>query len=393
MNILFLCRSYTIGGVNVVTQYLSERFFCDGNQVGIFTLNPEPRGMEMRYLDKVKLFEGVGKWLNWKTLMKMRHVLREENVDVIINNWGFRPVPVIMFKLVQLGLKNKAKIVSIYHNDPTTNGLLQRISIAKEQAGSGIKRFLFNSISKIVVKFSAFKFRIGYNISDRFVLLSRSFVTPFINFSGIKESNKIKVISNPITIDNSDFVYNKYKKQKEIIYVGRLDERQKRVSRIIDIWKKLECKHNDWKLTIVGDGAFRDALEQQVALSLLKNVSFEGYQDPREYYERASILLLTSEFEGFGLVIVEGMQFGVVPVVYGSYQAVYDIIENEKDGIIIPYKQDGFDVNAAAAIIENIMSDDEYLSRLAMTAQKSSNAYSLDVISKQWYSLFDEIRK
>ena len=54
----------------------------------------------------------------------------------------------------------------------------------------------------------------------------------------------------------------------------------------------------------------------------LKHVKLEGMQYPRQYYERASILLLTSDFEGFGLVIVEGMAFGVIPIAYGSYSAV-----------------------------------------------------------------------
>lgn len=71
-------------------------------------------------------------------------------------------------------------------------------------------------------------------------------------------------------------------------------------------------------------------MEKQVRELKLRNVSFEGFQNPKEYYERASILLLTSEFEGFPLVLPECMSFGVIPAVYGSYSAVYDIVEDGK---------------------------------------------------------------
>ena len=47
----------------------------------------------------------------------------------------------------------------------------------------------------------------------------------------------------------------------------------------------------------------------------LRRISFVGYKNPKEYYKRASILLLVSEYEGFGLVIVESMAYGIIPIV------------------------------------------------------------------------------
>ena len=85
----------------------------------------------------------------------------------------------------------------------------------------------------------------------------------------------------------------------------------------------LEHKHADWILRIVGDGPERDNIEHMVQKLELKNVRFEGFQYPRSYYEISSILILTSEYEGFGLVVAEAMSFGVIPVVLGSYSAIY----------------------------------------------------------------------
>lgn len=51
----------------------------------------------------------------------------------------------------------------------------------------------------------------------------------------------------------------------------------------------------------------------------LKNISFEGFQEPEPYYARSSLFCLTSTFEGFGLVLAEAMQHGCVPLAFDSY--------------------------------------------------------------------------
>ena len=188
--------------------------------------------------------------------------------------------------------------------------------------------------------------RYVYNHSDVYEVLSPSFIELFKKFTGIKNPTKLVAQTNPITIDGSvqsEKITNVDKKEKEIIYVGRLDFVQKRVYRVIDTWNYLEERFPDWRLTIVGDGEDRENLENHVRYLGLKRVSFEGFQNPLNYYKRASMLLLTSDFEGFGLVIIEGMSFGVVPFVYGSYPAVYDIIDDNINGFILPMTEKGYD--------------------------------------------------
>ncbi len=391
MNILFLCRTYTIGGVNVVTQYLAERFMLDGHSVSILSLSGKPKGMEERYHPNLNKYEGVGDKFCVGNIRAIRSLLKEQPVDIVINNWGMRPLPVIMFKIAQIGMAHHPKIISIYHNDPTTNGLLQKISIAHHKTSDAIRKLTLDIASKAVVILSVLKFRLTYKMSDKFVLLSKSFIKTFKDFTFIDKGVKIAAISDPITIDKGSFIYESEKKQDEILYVGRLDEEQKRISRIIEIWNNIEKRFPDWHLTIVGDGPARKMLENLIDKYALKNVAFEGYQQPDSYYRRASLLLLTSEFEGFGLVIVEGMQYGVVPIVYGSYPAVYDIIENGKDGIIIPYHDEGFDVQEATRLVELLLNDRDKRLFLAERAMENSNKYSLRTIANEWYQLFETL--
>lgn len=176
--------------------------------------------------------------------------------------------------------------------------------------------------------------------------------------------------------------------------MGRLDFVQKQVYRVIDTWNCLEERFPDWRLTIVGDGEDREKLENQVKYLGLKRVSFEGFQKPIDYYKRASILLLTSDFEGFPLVLAECMSFGVIPAVYNSYSAVGDIIDNGKDGIVIHYHKNGYQADEAADMVIQIMEDDAKREQMALAAVEKSKEYSVERIYEEWKKVLGlKIRK
>ena len=74
-----------------------------------------------------------------------------------------------------------------------------------------------------------------YRKSDLFLVLSDCYIEEFQKFTGVKEILKLGVMTNPVTVDKGDYVYESSKKLREIIYVGRLDFVQKRVYRVIEI--------------------------------------------------------------------------------------------------------------------------------------------------------------
>jgi len=78
-----------------------------------------------------------------------------------------------------------------------------------------------------------------------------------------------------------------------------LVEAQKRVSAVLKVWKLIENNPllTDWKLTIVGEGKDELFFHWLTNKYKLKRVSFEGRQDPKHYYERASIIMVTSACE------------------------------------------------------------------------------------------------
>ena len=230
-----------------------------------------------------------------------------------------------------------------------------------------------------------------YRHSDLFLVLSPSYIEEFKRFTGVSDDRYLQVLTNPITVEHDGYEYAFNEKQKEIIYVGRLDFVQKRVYRVIDTWNYLEERFPDWRLTIVGDGEDRENLENHVKYLGLKRVSFEGFHKPIDYYKRASILLLTSDFEGFPLVLAECMNFGVIPAVYNSYSAVKDIIEDGKDGVILPKSDIGFDAEAMANKMAVVMNDQDKLCLMANAAIAKSKSFSLDTLVKQWEAEFVKI--
>ena len=75
---------------------------------------------------------------------------------------------------------------------------------------------------------------------------------------------------------------------------------------------------------------YKKAVELQV-----KNVQFMGYQDPKQYLIDGAFLLMASNQEGFGMVIIEAQQCGCVPIVVDSYSTVHDIIDDGINGILV----------------------------------------------------------
>ena len=390
MNILFLMKVYEIGGQEVVTSVLAKSFSDNNNNVIIACFNQPNKMMIRRTCDAVKVYSLNGFNYSENNVAKLRDILISEKIDIVINQWG---LPYIGAKVLEKAKKGlKVKVIAIYHNDPGTNARIKDVEIELSKTDNGFKRLLLITKKNLYRFITSRSMRYVYNHSDVYQVLSPSFVERFKNFTGIKNPKKLMVQTNPVTIETGDFVLKPANKEKEIIYVGRIDYNQKRVYRVIDTWTLLEKKYPDWRLTIVGDGVERENIEKQAKALGLKNVSFEGFKSPIEYYKRARILMLTSEYEGFPLVLAECMSFGVVPAVYGSYSAVYDIVNDGVNGIVFPYQKEGFSAEKAAIQLQKIMHNDAVYNDMAEKAIETSKRYSVDEIYKSWEETIEKLK-
>lgn len=389
-NILFLTKTLNTGGVAIVSIFLANNLSKRGYNVSLFILNSGVGEQRKRVDDAVEIFYGNGIKYSKENVALLREVLKKKEIDIVVNQWGLHWMTIKMIREAQGNLP--LKVFTEYHSDPRTNGRLQNVNIEIENTKSlvtkavlRLKRYVINLITRNSMVYV-------YKNSDKYLLLSPSYKDNFIHFTRIKNSEKLMVQTNPITLDTSDYTYDPDKKEKMVVFVGRLDNNAKRVLRTIEVWKHLESKHPDWKMYIIGDGPEMNNLKQEITDYHLQSVFLKGFCDPKPYYEKASIIILVSEYEGFPLVLPEAMQYGLIPVVYGSYSAVYDIVDDNSDGKIQPYKKDGFDAFGFAQKIESIMNmSDEERILMQKRAVKKSMMFSKDVILDQWESKFKSV--
>lgn len=399
MNILFLMKVFEVGGQEKVTAILAECFANHGHNVTIASF-ATPAGLIADNLDKrIRLVDLHSEFkCNDKVVADVRKLLIDAQIDIVINQWGLPFVPAkVLNKAIHapyhtmspLATKPKLKTIAIYHNDPESNARIKEVEIALEGCKNPLQRMALNVKRWAFKQVTASSMRYVYAHNDQYQVLSPSYIDGFKAFTGLKHTDHLISLTNPVTIDSSDFSYSFGQKQKEVIYCGRVDYNQKRVYRLIDAWALIEKDFPEWKLTIVGDGVSRKDVEEQASKLGLKNVQFEGFQQPLEYYKRASVLVLTSEYEGFPLVLAECMGFGVVPVVYDSFSAVHDIINDGANGAIVPKVKGEFSTAVFANSLRNVMTDDDKRDLMAQAAIETSKTYSIENIYKEWEKVFE----
>lgn len=200
-------------------------------------------------------------------------------------------------------------------------------------------------------------------------------------------------LPNIITIHNPVSIYAKKQSncsEKQVIAVGRY-EHQKGFDRLISAWKIVNQYHPDWILKIFGDGALRGKLHDQICANNLENSCFLEHtvSDIEEMYYSSSIFVLSSRYEGFGMVITEAMSCGLPVVSFDCPSGPNDIITSGVDGYLV---ENGNIQQLAEKIIQLI--DDEYLRKqMGKNAKKNSERFKIENIMAQWDELFQSIVK
>ena len=281
-NILFLMGTYpSYGGVEIVSTVLANQFIKDGHQVTIASYKqPLKDAVPLDLSEKCNLLCLSAPVFSLKNIKKLREYIQSHKVEVLINQWVVPFYATLVWKIATCG--TNCKVFSVHHNPPDTNMRIQALKKQVEDGKSYLKGLygLVREISRLSLKFCI-------SCSHKFIVLSPSFIPIAQTFSRVSEKDKFLAIPNPNPVSGCDKVATK---EKEILYVGRIEYNQKRTDRVIDIWNELEPLNPDWKLTIVGDGDDRDDLQKRINEYDLKQVKITGFVNPQEYYKRASIL-------------------------------------------------------------------------------------------------------
>ena len=205
------------------------------------------------------------------------------------------------------------------------------------------------------------------------------------DFEKYKYVKSKKIIANPldVTILLDANIENK---QKEIIAVGSLSY-QKGFDMLIEAINKTDMK--DWKCYIIGKGRERDNLQKLIEkYNIEDKISLIGEKkNIFEYYQKASIFVLSSRYEGFPNVLNEAMAHGCASIAFDCKTGPSDMITDGKDGFVI----EANNTTALAKQIEFLINNEEEREKISYQAIKVRERNNLNKIASEWEEYLLEV--
>lgn len=193
----------------------------------------------------------------------------------------------------------------------------------------------------------------------------------------------VKVIPNIVHLNEGNI---SNLQNKRVIWVGRFDY-QKRPMEIIKIWRQIHPVFPDWHLDIYGDGEQKQELQNAISSQYMNIHLHEPTNHIFEAYRNSSILVVTSLYEPFGLVIPEAMSCGLPVISYDSPFGPASIISDGIDGFLVQNNNQEMFINR----MFRLMHDEPLRLLMGMNAIESSKRFSSDIIMSKWETLFSEL--
>lgn len=214
---------------------------------------------------------------------------------------------------------------------------------------------------------------------DRFVVLTEEDKS----YWGALPNMVVIPNARTFTPTNTSLLQNKI-----VLAVGRLTY-QKGFERLIEAWSLLNDKFPDWKLVIVGDGEKKEELEQLVVDSCLQDSVFlkAPVKDMEQLYREASVIAMTSRYEGLPMILLEAQAYGIPIVSFKCQCGPADIITDGKDGFLVPEGN----VPMMAEKLSMLMSDYQLRAKMGKAAVLSSKRFDEERVMHQWENLFSSL--
>ena len=195
----------------------------------------------------------------------------------------------------------------------------------------------------------------------------------------------VKVIPNVVNLNNTGRLSDC--SSKNVIFVGRYSK-QKDVWSLMKIWQLVHQRHPDWTLNLFGDyGDQRDVLLPEIKKTGANIVLHDPTAKIGEEYLRSSMLLLTSIYEPFGLVMPEAMSYGLPVVAFDCPYGPADIITDGVDGFLIKDRS----IEGFADRVCQLIEDEDLRRRMGAAGIKSSQRFSAENIMPMWKDFFESI--
>ncbi|MDO5664832.1 MAG: glycosyltransferase family 4 protein [Bacteroidia bacterium] len=344
MKIFFVIRGlHDPGGIERVTSVLADGLVERGYEIGIVCLQ---QGEPFFPLSKsVKRF-----YLPSNVLLRVRNLKKlyaRENPDIIVFVGSHR----------------------LLMNIPAAKGIP---NITWEHFNAKVNWHPLHKLSR----------RWAVKYSNKIVTLTQQDVE---NYVQIFDAKNVICIPNSITIPN---IETTPLTEKRVLAVGRLAS-QKGFDLLLDAWEKTKNRKNGWNLRIVGSGSHLNRLQKQILengisdsveiISTTKNIV--------EQYKQASVMVMSSRYEGLPLVLIETMASGLPIVSFDCQTGPAEIVEHNKTGILVP----ALNVEKLAEALDEVMEDGQKRKTFSENALLRAKLFDLHRIVDLWENLFREI--
>ena len=366
MRICIVCSRLSYGGAERVAVLWANGFSRCGHDVMVVSnlYDPITYKLDDGILIRNLVIGNRNKTIKWgSSLVKARKSFKEFSPDIII---GVMELCSIVSKVASWGMEIPVIMTEHYAFERLPYGdltIIERIS-----------KFYVNRLySYVTVLTEADKRVIGHRLKHLYVLPNPLALVPI---EKIPPKNNV------------------------LLAVGRLDGwKVKGFDVLIKAFgllikkEELRIKDSGWRLQIAGTGSEESLkyLKQLCKENGVENfVDFIGFiSDMESHYKRASVFVLSSRYEGFGLVLIEAMSQGCACIACDYKGRQREIIQDDTQGLCC----EPDNVEALASSINKMISDENYRESVRMNAIERSKFYSIDNTIKRWEVLLNQIIK
>lgn len=309
MNVGFIINNLSFGGAEKMATFVANSLAQRGHKISIFVLSNKGdihqkinKNISVYYYNKARNKNTYIQYYNW--LKYLKPLIKKEDTQVLVSFLG---IPNLVCTIIGK-LLNIPSIIS-ERGDPYTAFSDGRL------------------VTKIILWI--------YNHSNGAVFQTIE-ASKFYNIALQKRS---KVIPNPIFLNGKNLTINYDDLPKTIVYIGRLDNYQKRIDILLSAFHEFYKNHNEYRLVIYGRGPAQSFVEEYIRNnSLSKCIELKGVSiSPMEDMAKEGIYVITSDFEGISNSLLEAMAIGM-PVVTTDHSPGGGrlLVKDHKNGIIVP---------------------------------------------------------
>jgi glycosyltransferase involved in cell wall biosynthesis len=400
IKIAFLHVEYPGGGAEMVTSNLAT--YLSGRGYRVYMLVEHLMQDKLVEADRRNITFIPVSFYKKNSISQIAETINREGIDLlVVPDYG-------LSNFSYIRQHTKCKIVFALHSIPLWEAMGYMSIKSRKAALSGsvgkmavwwLVKYPFELITRRHRWQKIKRYKNNYLDSDLYTVLTEDYKKRFIKMLGrgiaTPAGNHIEVIPNwvppldPAPGEPGEPGDKKHDKKHRVLFMGRLDYASKRVDRLLDIWSVVQRDFPDWELRIVGDGAEKEPLKERARHLHLENVEFHDYTtNPAEYFSDASIMCLTSHYEGWPLVIAEAQQAGVVPIAFDVSAGVYEqIAPSGKNGFLIR----PFNKREYAQRLSQLMADEELRRQMSRNVIEKAREYSDQTRLAKWDEAFRKL--